>query len=117
MTHPSKRKGNGFERELVQLARDSGLTSERAYASNGRALGCVEAVDLTIDDKRIQAKRRACLPAYLQLPDGCDAVVFRQDRGTTLVLIDIYEYLDLLKSREAKHDAEPSQTRDEMSGL
>jgi len=37
MTHPSKVKGNGFEREVVQAFRDrAGWTAERAYASNGR---------------------------------------------------------------------------------
>ena len=98
MTHPSKRKGNNFERELVQLARDSGIPSERAYASNGRALGCSEAVDIKVASKRVQAKRRASLPAYLQVPDGCDAVAFRQDRGEPMVLVTLWEWLDLVKA-------------------
>ena len=38
MTHPSKIKGNNYERELVAQARDKGLESERAYASNGRCM-------------------------------------------------------------------------------
>lgn len=100
MTPPSKRKGNEFERELVRLAIESGLQAERAYASNGRALGECDAVDVKIDAKRVQAKRRAALPAYLQIPDGCDAVAFRQDRGEPLVLITLWEWMDLVKSKQ-----------------
>ena len=99
MTHPSKRKGNGYERELVNQARESGLVAERAYASNGRSLGHSEEVDLLVDGKRIQAKRRKTLPAYLRPTDGVDAVAFREDGGETLVLVSWWEYLDLI------HDA------------
>ena len=64
MTHPSKVKGNNYERELVAQARDKGLESERAYASNGRSLGESEEVDLIISGCRVQAKRRKALPAW-----------------------------------------------------
>ena len=100
MTHPSKRKGNNWERELVFHAQESGLPAERAYASNGRALGECDAVDVKIDGKCVQAKRRAALPAYLQVPDGCDAVAFRQDRGEPMVLITLWEWLDLVKGKQ-----------------
>ena len=96
MTSSSKRKGNGFERELVQQAQESGLVAERAYASNGRALGHAEDVDLLVNGKRIQAKRRKKLADFLQPTDTVDAVVFRQDRGQPLVLLTWWEYLDLL---------------------
>jgi Holliday junction resolvase len=92
MTHPSKRKGNDLERSLVNQAKEFGLSSERAYASNGKALGCTEQVDLKVENVRIQAKRRKKVADYLQIPDGADAVVFRQDRGDSLALIR-YEYL------------------------
>ena len=36
---------------------------------------------------KLQLKRRAKLPAYLQVPEQCDAVVFRQDHGESLVLV------------------------------
>ena len=96
MTHPSKSKGNKFEREIVNLANTSGLQAKRAYASNGESLGFSAEVDLVVAGKKIQAKIRKTLPAYLQIPRDCDAVVFRQDRGETLVLIDFYDYLDLI---------------------
>ena len=97
MSHPSKTKGNGFEREIVNIARERGLTAERAYASNGKALGESEQVDVVIQGCRIQAKRRKCLPAYLQIPEGCDAVVFRQDRGEPLALVPLETLLTLIE--------------------
>jgi Holliday junction resolvase len=46
--HPSKRKGGAFERDLVHDAEAVGLTAERAFMSNGRALGCAETVDVLV---------------------------------------------------------------------
>jgi Holliday junction resolvase len=100
MTHPSKRKGNKFERDLVKHATDSGIKAERAYASNGRALGCHESVDVLIGDWKVQAKIRKALPEYLQIPDGCDCVAFRQDHGEPLVLITLWKLLDIIKGCE-----------------
>lgn len=105
MTHPSKRKGNDFERELVGNAKMSGLEAKRAYASNGESLGMHAEVDLVVAGKTIQAKRRKALPAYLQC-EHTDAVVFRCDRGETLVLIDWWEYLNLVKGCEANGGAQ-----------
>jgi Holliday junction resolvase len=100
MTHPSKRKGNKFERDLVKHATDSGIKAERAYASNGRALGCHESVDVLIGDWKVQAKIRKALPEYLQIPDGCDCVAFRQDHGEPLVLITLWKLLDIIKGAD-----------------
>jgi Holliday junction resolvase len=97
MTHPSKRKGNGFERELVNQALESGMDAKRAYASNGESLGHHAEVDLVVAGKRIQAKRRKALPAYLIPSDEVDATVFRADHGDTLVLLNWFDYLDLIK--------------------
>ena len=96
MPSSSKRKGSSFEREIVNEARAAGLDAERAYASNGRALGECEAVDVTVQGMRLQAKRRKGLASYLQIPDGADAVVFRQDRGETLVLLRWRDLLEKL---------------------
>lgn len=104
MTHSSKIKGNTYERELVNSAKESGLESKRAYASDGRSLGYHEEVDLLVDGKRIQAKRRKSIARYLLPNENVDAVAFRPDRGETVVLITWWEYLDLLKG--AKKDGE-----------
>lgn len=99
MTHPSKVKGNNFEREIVKLAREAGFPAERAYASNGKSLGHAEEVDLTVADVRVQAKRRKKIPAYLQIPAGADAVVFRQDRGEPLIMLPFKDWLESLSER------------------
>lgn len=102
MTHPSKRKGNAYERELVSQAEASGLTAKRAYASNGEALGHHAEVDLLVDGKRIQAKRRKALAAWMRPNDNVDAVCVREDRGETLVVLTWWEYLDLLRGQTSK---------------
>ena len=104
MPHPSKRKANRHERELVKIAEAKGLESERAYASNGRSLGEVEACDVLVrgrdadvmDALRIQAKRRATIASYLEPPEGTDAVVVREDRADNLVVLPFKDFLDLV---------------------
>ena len=97
MASPSKQKGNRYERELVQDAEARGLPAERAYASNGRALGKVEEVDCIVAGCCIQAKRRKALPKFLQLDPGVDAVVFRQDNGESLVLVSWKDFQDKIE--------------------
>lgn len=100
MSHPSKTKGNSYERELVNQATAAGLIAERAYASNGKALGEAETVDLTVSGVRVQAKRRKALPAYLVPPEGADVTVFRQDRGESLVLMRYSDFLAWMRERD-----------------
>jgi Holliday junction resolvase len=97
MTSPSKRKGVNYERELVNEARARGLDAERAYASDGRALGESSQVDLVVQGMRLQAKRRKKLASYLHVPYGADGVVFREDHGATYVLIKWHDLLDKLE--------------------
>ena len=94
----SKIKGAVFERELVNEAKKRGLIAERAYGSNGHALGEAEQVDILVQGMRLQAKRRKSLAAYLKIPKGVDAVVFREDRGDTYVLLRWEDLLDKLTS-------------------
>ena len=56
MTHPSKIKGNTFERECVNKAKERGLTAQRAYASNGMSLGLDEEVDALISGYKVQCR-------------------------------------------------------------
>ena len=100
MTHPSKNKGNNYERELVKLAQAHGLPAKRAYASNGEALGHSVEVDLLIGQERVQAKRRRTLAAFLKPSEDVDAVVFREDRGESFVLLRFDDWLELVKETE-----------------
>lgn len=102
MGSASKRKGNGYERELVKQSQESGLESKRAWGSDGRSMGMHEEVDLLVAGKRIQAKRRKAIAKFLRPNENVDAVVFREDKGESLVLLTWWEYLDLLKAAEVE---------------
>ena len=104
MTHPSKRKGNDFERELVNMAKASGIESKRAYASNGESLGLHSEVDCLIGGYKIQAKRRKVLASWLSPSDEVDAVAARPDGGEALVILTFTDWLDLVKMAEKPLD-------------
>ena len=56
MSHPSKQKGNRFEREIVRLCEIWDIFCKRAWGSNGEALGMHSEVDCLIgDDYKVQA--------------------------------------------------------------
>lgn len=93
----SKQKGNGYERELVKQAEASGLKAKRAWGSDGRSMGMHEEVDCLIADQKVQAKRRKAIAKFLKPTEHVDVVVFREDNGTSLVLIDWFNWLDQQK--------------------
>lgn len=111
MTHASKRKGNRYEREVVEQAEAFGLEAERAYASDGRSLGEAEECDVLIRDPeanvtdavRIQAKRRKSIAQYLTPPEGADINVVRENYGDSLAVVPLPFLLKLLA--EAGPDA------------
>ncbi len=104
MPHASKRKGNRFERSVVDAAEAAGLEAERAFASDGRSLGETEETDVLIrhpeanitDCTRVQCKRRASVAQYLTC-DEADVVVTREDYGDPLAVVPLGLFLDLLK--------------------
>jgi Holliday junction resolvase len=104
MAHSSKRKGNRYEREVVADAEARGLEAERAFASDGRSLGCSEATDVLIrhpeanvmDATRVQCKRRSSIAQYLTTDDA-DVTVIREDRGDSLAVVPLDLFLDLLQ--------------------
>ncbi len=93
MTHPSKRKGNTYERELVNGASELGIEAKRAYASNGQALGHHEEVDCLIGGYRVQAKRRKSISSHLIPSENVDCVAMRQDKGETLIVMRWSDWL------------------------
>lgn len=107
MGQRSSRKGKRYERELVREAEAAGLEAERAYASNGKALGEAEACDVLLrhpeanvmDATRVQAKRRASIAQYLSPPDGADVTVIREDRGESLAVVPWSLFLDLVRAK------------------
>ena len=50
MAHKNKIRGNNLEREIVNSAKEVGLSAKRAYASDGRSLGKSEVVDVLVEE-------------------------------------------------------------------
>ena len=94
----SKAKGNRFERECLELLKSNGFTGERAYGSNGRALGESETVDLVFyangEKIKVQCKVRNKIAKYIKPPVECDVTLIKEDRGEIYV---IQKYDDRLK--------------------
>ena len=93
LAHPSKVKGNKFEIDVVNKAKEFGLDSKRAYASNGESLGMHAEVDLIIKDYKIQAKIRKSIASYLLPNENVDAQVIRQDRGDAYIVLRLEDWL------------------------
>lgn len=85
------------------MAKSIGLDAERAWGSNGKALGLTEDVDCVITygdghNLSVQAKRRKSLASYLKPAVHVDLQVFREDRGDTYALIRLKDLLEILAS-------------------
>ena len=100
MPHPSKVKGNTYEREIVEKFQEQGIKCKRAWGSNGQSLGLHEEVDcLAEGDLRIQAKRRKKIAEWLKPSEVVDAVVVKEDRGETYIIIR-YKNIDIIINKE-----------------
>lgn len=103
MAHPSKRKGNRFERELRNAFEEAGLRAERAWGSDGRALTtdggecCTADVDLLVEGGlKVQAKRRKKVAQYLRPPEGAHLTIVREDRADALAVVPLELLVRLL---------------------
>jgi hypothetical protein len=108
MTHPSKVKGNTYEREVVRVFESYNIECKRAWGSNGQSLGLHEEVDcLAEGDLRIQAKRRKNIAKWLKPSVFVDAVVVREDRGDSYILLRLNDFCeDYKKFLEWKKESE-----------
>jgi Holliday junction resolvase len=98
MGSKSKQKGSRFEREIVHMIEAHGMDAKRAWGSNGRSLGWHEEVDVLMGkDYKIQAKCRRKLATFLQPTEHVDAVVCKQDRGETLIILRFDDWLETRK--------------------
>ena len=91
-----KAKGTGFEVQCVKDFQTAGWKAKRAWGSNGKALGLTEDVDILADDLRIQCKRKKALAVFLKPTETVDAVLLREDRGKTLIIIELARFLKLV---------------------
>lgn len=97
MPNKSKAKGNRFERLIVDIAKDKGYESKRAWGSNGAALGHHPEVDILVDTFKVQAKCRKKLPDYIIPNENVDWQVIKEDRGKVYVVLEFGKFLDLIK--------------------
>lgn len=92
-------KGRSYEWELRDHFTKHGIECRRVAQSGGGE----EKDDIVLitgwgEQYRLEAKRVAKLPAYLINPQ-CDATVFRQDRGDSLVLVSLQKFTDHIQCR------------------
>ena len=114
MSHPSKIKGNKFERDVVKQAELFEIDGKRAWASDGRSLGLDAEVDVVIgnkeynDEMHIQCKIRKRLPEYIfPKNDAIDSHVIREDRGDTYIVLRYDDYLsEMRRYRQLKKKLE-----------
>lgn len=94
----SRRKGFGFEREVVNEAKSFGLVASRAWGSNGESLGYSKGTDVLIAGHPLQCKRVARLAERFKPGPDEYGVVMREDRGETLIVIRFDDWLRKLSS-------------------
>tara|TARA_R100001463_G_scaffold90485_1_gene145201 strand:+ start:403 stop:741 length:339 start_codon:yes stop_codon:yes gene_type:complete len=97
MPSASKIKGNKFERDCVNKAKEYGIEAKRAWGSDGRSMGFEEDVDMLIDETiKAQCKIRKKLAKWVLPPDSCDITIVREDRGKAYITMGYEEYLRLI---------------------
>jgi hypothetical protein len=105
-----KQKGNRIERECVNIAKEYGFKSKRAWGSDGRSLGWHEEVDIIIETPdhvdpdckltnpyKFQVKGRKAIADYLKPCDEVYGQILKEDRKEALVTIRYKDLLDLFK--------------------
>jgi Holliday junction resolvase len=99
MAHPSKNKGNRFERLVVNITKDEGIPAKRAYGSNGKALGCHEEVDVLINNTiKVQCKTRKKIAGWMIPSEHVDIQVIKEDRGIPYAVLPYDDYLKLIQN-------------------
>tara|TARA_R100000995_G_scaffold45089_1_gene21235 strand:+ start:7543 stop:7863 length:321 start_codon:yes stop_codon:yes gene_type:complete len=106
MASKSKQKGNRFERECVDIAIEKGLSSKRAWGSDGRSMGQNEQVDLMVEKYKVQCKVRKRVAKWLKPTEEVDIQLVKEDRGQIYVIqryeewLEMVSFLSQVKSRE-----------------
>lgn len=95
----SRNKGNRRERELVEVIKDCGYEAERVPLSGaaGGSFGGDVIANFGGDDWKLECKARA--EGWKQLYswlDGVDAVALKADRKEWLVVMPLWQWLELM---------------------
>ena len=99
----SRTKGFGYEREIVNEIKESGLSARRMFGSDGRSSGFSADTDLVIEEKyKFQLERTKTIRAKYKPTEGTDGSIFREDRGESFALVRLSWLIELLKHKEDK---------------
>ena len=117
MSHPSKIKGNKFERDCCKKAELFEIPSKRAWGSDGRSMGLDAEVDIVIGDKlnkdecHYQCKIRKRLPSYIfPKTNVVDCHLIRENRGETYIVMRYDDYLaEMRRFRQLKKQLDDYQ--------
>ena len=101
MPSKSKAKGNRFERLCVDIAKRHGLSSQRAWGSDGRSMGEHQEVDIKIEEYKLQCKTRKRVAKWLKPSKEVDAQVVKEDAGEVFVIQPLETWLEMVKSLRA----------------
>ncbi len=101
MAHPSKRKGSGFELEVVKFLQEQGIAAEKVPLSGAVKGGSFEA-DINCPvrgvDRKLECKRRAQAFSTLYGFIGSNyAVVIRDNRTPPLVVMRLSDWAEIAK--------------------
>ena len=119
MPSRSKQKGNRFEREVTNLAKEYSIESKRAYASNGLSLGHTEEVDVLLStpdkDWRVQCKVRKNIAKWIK-PDSrvVDLQVVKEDRGEIYAILPYGDFLELIADDEEYRNSGQEKLDEEL---
>jgi Holliday junction resolvase hjc len=97
----ARRKGSGFEREVVKLLQEAGIAAERCPLSGAvktRSYDHDIRCPIRGEDVRIEAKRRARAFGTIDaMLGGNFAVVFRDDRSRVMVAMTLASFAKLAR--------------------
>jgi len=90
----ARQKGDRFEREVVQKARDMGLEAHRNFLSRSPTN---DAADVVVAGRKMQVKKEASgFKRIFRWLEGVDGLVVGADREEPIVVIRYNDYLKLL---------------------
>jgi Holliday junction resolvase len=96
-----RRKGDGFEREVVMLLQQHGLAAEKVPLSGAVKTGRFDhdiSVPVRGVDRRVECKRRARAFATIDKMLGSNfALVVRDDRSRALVVMSLDQFAGLAR--------------------
>jgi Holliday junction resolvase len=100
VAHPSKRKGDGFELEVVHFLQAAGIAAEKIPLSG--AVGGSFSGDIAVPvrgvDRKLECKRRARAFGTLYKFMGNNfALVLRDNHTEPLVLMRLADFVDLAR--------------------